>query len=304
MRIRIFTFLVLVTLSLEARAQAIWELLAEGPKTTSEKLQTPQDFRIIFLGTAGPQMPLGEKTRSGPSQLLVVDQDVLMIDCGPGATTQLARSGIDPWRVGYLLFTHIHHYDHISDYPALAFTKWLMGASRGIIEPLYVFGPKGTGSLTKRLFEEVYGPEIADRSRRRPWMGLKVKEVEDGVIWQASKWRVRAVHVPHGPNAFAYRVEAGEKAVVVSGDIGPLQPVGGPLWKGLIDLAQGADILIIDALHPRQEQIAHVAQEAGVKTLVLSHFQGGQEIERIRNSISKSYKGKVIVAQDLMTLRP
>jgi ribonuclease BN (tRNA processing enzyme) len=135
-------------------------------------------------------------------------------------------------------------------------------------------------------------------------MGLKVKEVEDGVIWQASKWRVRAVHVPHGPNAFAYRVEAGEKAVVVSGDIGPLQPVGGPLWKGLIDLAQGADILIIDALHPRQEQIAHVVQEAGVKTLVLSHFQGGQEIERIRNSISKSYKGKVIVAQDLMTLRP
>lgn len=283
---------------------AIWEFLREEPAISETTKVSPREFKVIFLGTAGPQMPRGEGTRSGPAQLVVIDDDVLMIDAGPGATVQLARTGIEPWRVRYLFFTHIHHYDHVSDYDALAFTKWLTGASRGVIEPLYVFGPEGLGDFTKTLFEDLYGREIRNRSQRRPWMGLKVKEIDDGVIWRTSKWQIEARHVPHSPNAFAYRVEAGGKSIVISGDIGPVKPVGGALWRGVVEIAKNADLFVIDALHPTPQQIATVANEAKVKRLVLSHFQERQRPDRIVTEIARLYKGSIIIAEDLKILRP
>ena len=89
--------------------------------------------------------------------------------------------------------------------------------------------------------------------------------------------------------AFAYRFDAADRSIVISGDTAPSDE--------LIALARGADVLVHEAMFPagvdrlvatvpnaatlKQSILSHhtsaedagrVAQAAGVKTLVLSHF--------------------------------
>ena len=121
---------------------------------------------------------------------------------------------------------------------------------------------------------------------------------------EAANYKVAAVHVPHGPNSFAYKVEAGGKSIVISGDVGPLRGATRESWRGLIKLAENADLLIMDALHPTPEQIGTVAREAQVKKLVLSHLEGRQHVTNIVKEIKGTYRGEVVVGEDLQTIQP
>ncbi len=101
-------------------------------------------------------------------------------------------------------------------------------------------------------------------------------------------------------------------------------------------LAQGADVLVHEALygpaleayvrdriakgvpirfddymahmkidHSPVEEVGRIAQEAGVKTLVLSHLTPGIDgiaYETWRDSAAKRFKGEIAVARDLMVL--
>ena len=103
--------------------------------------------------------------------------------------------------------------------------------------------------------------------------------------------KVTAALVDHPPieNAFAYRFDAPDRSIVISGDT--------EVSKNLIALAKGADVLVHEALwlpavdrivakvpnattlkqhiidsHTSVEDCGRVAAAAGVKTLVLSHL--------------------------------
>ncbi len=105
---------------------------------------------------------------------------------------------------------------------------------------------------------------------------------------------VTAALVDHPPvrPAFAYRFDCPDRSIVISGDTRPSQ--------NLVRLAQGADILVHEVMylpalekvieaesnakslrehllasHTTTEQVGRIATEAGVKTLVLSHFVPG-----------------------------
>jgi ribonuclease BN (tRNA processing enzyme) len=56
--------------------------------------------------------------------------------------------------------------------------------------------------------------------------------------------------------------------------------------------------------HTPTEEVGRIAQEAGVKTLVLSHLAPGERVsdERWRDAAAKNFKGKIIVARDLMVI--
>jgi ribonuclease BN (tRNA processing enzyme) len=57
--------------------------------------------------------------------------------------------------------------------------------------------------------------------------------------------------------------------------------------------------------HSPVEEVGRIAQEAGVKTLVLSHLTPAVDTisdEIWRAPVAKHFKGEIIVAQDLMVL--
>jgi ribonuclease BN (tRNA processing enzyme) len=144
-------------------------------------------------------------------------------------------------------------------------------------------------------------------------------------VFERDGLRVSAARVRHPPitHAYAYRFDAPDRAIVISGDT--------TYSPELIALAKGADVLVHEVMHlggldrllsrnpnaptlrkhlidshTTTEQLGHVAAEAGVKTLVLSHFVPGDDssitdamwIEDVR----KNFSGEIVVGRDLMTI--
>ena len=140
-------------------------------------------------------------------------------------------------------------------------------------------------------------------------------------VMEDERVRVTAVLVPHGPvyPSFAFRFDTDAGSVVFSGDTRKTDNV--------VDLAQGADILVHEALdldyyhstgasdaqishletsHTPTTQAGAVAESAGVKTLVLSHLAPGSaglvpDSKWIKDARS-TFTGRVVRAHELQTI--
>ena len=137
--------------------------------------------------------------------------------------------------------------------------------------------------------------------------------------------RVTAALVDHPPvvPAFAYRFDTRDRSIVISGDTAPSQ--------NLVKLAGGAEVLVHSVMYPpaidrlvarvpnaaalkasilahqtSAEDAGRVAQQAGVKTLVLSHFVPPDDPEVTdtmwRDAASRHFRGTVIVGRDLLEI--
>ena len=130
---------------------------------------------------------------------------------------------------------------------------------------------------------------------------------EPAAIFRSGDLAVSAVRVIHGQvPALAWRVELGGKVIVFSGDTSGEGP-------GLARLAANADLFIAHnavpegasgierSLHMPPSVIGQIAQEAGVKSLALSHRMLrtlGKE-EQTQTEIRKRYSGPMAFANDL-----
>ncbi len=125
--------------------------------------------------------------------------------------------------------------------------------------------------------------------------------------------------------SFAFRFDTADGSLVISGDTGP--DTSGNLQK----LAKGADVLVHEVLddlyvkaafgddpkngpepelyrhmvtaHTSSTKVGNVAEQCGVKTLVLSHIApGNANTERLYANASQGFSGKVIVGEDLFSI--
>ncbi len=251
-----------------------------------------QPLRMVLLGTGTPDP---RPHRGGSSTYVAVGGAGLVFDLGPGATRNLAAAGIDLLSIGHVFFTHLH-FDHTTDYPHFALSRWDQGAGRG--DDLKVYGPRPLRRTTERLFghDGAFGPDLVARTnhpmslqafrnrggllpRLRP--RIQVRELEIGDVVTADGWTVRVGHAQHAQpylRSLAYRLDAEAGSVVISGDTRPLPEV--------VELARGAHTLVhmamhVDAARERWPDIytacttargaGEIAAAAGVKRLVLVH---------------------------------
>jgi len=279
---------------------------------------------LTLLGTGTPT-PLTH--RAGSSYLITLEDEMLMVDCGPGAVRRLLRKGISPAQITSLFLTHLH-YDHCVDYAYLVLNRWDQGA--GQIPELQVYGPEQTARMTNLLFSEtgVFAPDLAGRTRHpgsefiyemrggtlpRQRPDPVVTEVADGVIVEQANWQVTVTEVIHCQPyliCLAYRLDTPTQSIVFGGDTGPLDK--------FTKLAEGADVLIhmchfINGVvtDPRLTSCcsghldaARTARDAGVKTLVLVHITEQLEQpgirERVLHEVGQIFTGTVIFGQDLL----
>lgn len=249
------------------------------------------DLSVLFLGTGGG--PWARLNRYMVSQLVVVDGEPLLFDCGAGATYQMRRAGIEPNSVRHLFLSH-HHSDHLMDLAQFPLTAWIMGTSA----PLRIFGPQGTERIVDLLFgrEGVYRDDLRARTEgqgartvnaRRlgkplEWPEIVARDlVGNGLCFDTPTWRVTAARVPHAQphlESLAYRIDSRSGSVVITGDVTPSDEV--------VALASGADLLVhecslfddtlaeygTDSYHSGPRGAARIAQKAGVGHLALTHF--------------------------------
>jgi ribonuclease Z len=294
-------------------------------------------MKVKILGS-GSALP--DPVRGNPSQAVLVDDEVLLFDCGERTTVNLVSAGVNPMDIDHLFLTHLH-WDHIVDLNYLLMTVWYCGRS----EALNVYGPPGTRDMTEAMLEahamDLRSRKALNDSLVNPQVGecfqpgpvLNVKGLESGVVLDTENYTVKAGLVRHidllgfHRSSWGFRVESEYGTVALSGDTEPCQEI--------VDLAQGADLLIYECTflddtlasremrgHSGPSGAGRVAHAAGVKRLVLNHLgpfdsspaavemasmyygkrRGPEVWSEIIRETARFYDGPIVLGEDTMEI--
>lgn len=278
--------------------------------------------RLILLGTGGGPRP--RAANSAASQVILANGSAYVVDCGDGVARQLAMAGVPLPALRHVFVTH-QHSDHNADYGNLILLAW----AAGLRTRVDTWGPPPLVRMTKLVFdlhEYDIRTRIADEGRVPLEPLVHAHELTaGGVVLQDANVKVTAALVKHPPivPAFGYRFDAADRSIVISGDTA--------VSDNLIKLAQGADVLVHEAMmpagvdrlvskvtnapalkasilshHTSAEDAGRVAQAAGVKTLVLSHFVPADDPaitdQMWLDAARLHFRGRVIVGKDLMEI--
>ena len=273
--------------------------------------------KLILLGTGGGPRP--RKASSGSAHVIVSSGVAYVIDCGDGVARQLAFAGVPFPSVRHIFITH-QHSDHTADYGNLILLAWTAGLSSRVD----TWGPPPLARMTQ-LFFEMNASDIDIRvanEGRTPLAPLvHVHELrEGGAVTADGNVTVTAALVDHPPvvPAFAYRFDARDarssspatrrrretcEARQRRGRPGPFGDVSAsdrPPGRPIPNAARLKTSIL--AHQTSAEDAGRIAQEAGVKTLVLSHFVPPDNPEVTdamwRDAASRHFRGTVIVGHD------
>ncbi|HXQ11752.1 MAG TPA: MBL fold metallo-hydrolase [Caulobacteraceae bacterium] len=290
-------------------------------------LKAAQGTKLVLLGTGGGPVP--GRLRRMTSHLMLCNGAAYVLDCGLGVTNQFARTGTTFKAVRAIFITH-HHPDHNIEYGPFLVIGWV----RGLLQSVRAFGPPPLSQMTEDFLrsQKVTIDFWAEDFQTPP---LEMIEVHDlptaGPVMQDENVKVTSVLVQHPlvTPAYGYRFDFHDRSIAFSGDTVPLDAVA--------QMAKGADVLVHEAInfvaveaserrlleqgllpasieavmhhmhddHSPAEEVGRIAQEAGVRTLVLSHLSPGDASVSDadwRAAAAQFFKGEIIVGHDLMVI--
>jgi ribonuclease BN (tRNA processing enzyme) len=301
-----------------AQAAAAWAIASVPEICSAQDVRT----RLILLGTGGGPRPT--KARAAPGQVIVSHGLAYVIDCGDGVPRQLAMADVPLSSLRHIFITH-QHSDHNADYGNLILLAW----TAGLRTRVDTWGPPPLNRMTRLFFElNKYDIDVRTSNERRIPLAplVHVHELRTaGEVMRDDHVRVTSALVDHPPvvPAFGYRFDAPDRSIVISGDTAPSESV--------VKLARGADVLVHSVMYPAAidrlvsrvpnaaalkasilahqtsaEQAGRVAQAAGVKTLVLSHFvppDDPQITDQMWGDAARiHFQGQIIVGRDLLEI--
>ena len=292
---------------------------------------------LVVLGTAS-QVPTRHRNHNG--YLLLWDGEGLLFDPGEGTQRQLLHAGVSASTVTRVCITHFHGdhclglpgivqrinldrppHPYTVHYPASgqAYFERLRHASAFhetvelLADPIAGPGPLATGDAPFELRAvrlshpvESFGYRLSEPDGRRLLPErLAARGVRGPLVGELQ--RTGAVTAPDGSRVALDEVSAlrpGQSAAFV---------MDTRLCEGVAELAQVVDLLVIEATfleadarlaeeygHLTAAQAARAAAEAGVRTLVLSHFsQRYPDLDGHLAEARRHFDGELVVAQDL-----
>jgi ribonuclease Z len=268
-------------------------------------------MRVTLLGTGSPRPSVD---RNGPAVLVEVGGKYLLVDAGRGVVQRLQQLDIRISDIHQVFLTHLHS-DHISALDDIWLTGWIYQRSL----PLNIYGPKGAKSFVDYL-SQAYSHDVQLRNQYSgldPNSGVVVAyDIKPGVIYSENGVKVTAFLVDHKPvdPAYGYRIDFGERSVVISGDT--------TYSQSLVDHSVGIDLLVHEIMsvkseilekNPRLQKIQryHTSPEQLVKVLngvkpraaVLTHvIIVGTTEDDVLQQVNNGYKGELYMGEDLMSV--
>lgn len=314
--------------------------LAGRSRVAAQAATPPSGTRLVLLGTQGG--PNYTATRGEQANVLLVDGQPYLADCGYGTLAALKKAGVNHREIAQVFITHLHD-DHTADLAALLIRQW----TDGRVVPTTVIGPYGTARMVEAVIafgEANAAIRLVDEARSvKPAEMFKGRDIAatpaPAEVYRDERLTVRAVENTHYPaeskqkmpyRSVAYRFDARGRSIVISGDTG--------YSTGLVALAKGADVLVCEAMdvaamrkafdgmvargmyadnpegvwrhivaaHTPLEDAGRMAAEAGVRTLVLTHIIPGAldplPDENYLAPVRKTFRGAVVVGRDQLVL--
>jgi ribonuclease Z len=295
-------------------------------------------MRIIFLGTGG-SIPTRE--RGSPAIAIMRKREVILFDCGEGTQHRMAAAHVSFNRPTRIFVTHLHG-DHVLGLPGLLQTMSLLEREM----PLQIYGPRGLASFVGAFTSILGAPtfpleinELVEEGVAYSGPEYRVEAVRadhDGESWSYGLFenprpgrfhpdRARMLGIPMGP--LWRRLQYGERVILDDGRvIEPDEVVDPPREgrriiysgdtrpnRGLIGLAEGADILIHEATfddglaerayrdgHSTARQAAEVALAAGARALILIHISSRYPDASILLEQARAVFPNTMIAADMM----
>ena len=212
----------------------------------------------------------------------------ILLDLGSGALGALHRH-VDPLTIDAVFISHLHadHFFDLSGYYVMR--KY---HPTGPQPRIPVWGPRSTRSRVAKAYGLPKDPGMTEEFL---FHRIRKKPITVG------PFTITARRMDHPIEAFAFRVEYGDRVLVYSGDTARCD--------ALVELATGANLLLAEAafrddednpphIHMTGSEAAGVAQEAGTELLVLTHIPPWHEKRRAIDEAYGHFDGRVLLAAE------
>jgi ribonuclease Z len=279
----------------------------DAPRRTPElrQKQNPllalDQISVVLCGTG---VPIPDRDRASACTAVFVAGQFFLVDVGPSSARNVGAFGLPLSRLTAVLLTHFHS-DHIGDLGEINTQSWMAGRDL----PLPVYGPPGVDQVVDG-FVRAYTLDRGYRIATAPILSARAWSMEphpvsvygstlnqgEGTVLEHNGLKIIAFTVDHAPvvPAYGYRFDYRGRSVVISGDTAKS--------VNLIRAASGADLLIHEAeakhmirivqqvadeqddallkqtlagiqrYHSSPVDAAEVANQAGVKLLIMTHL--------------------------------
>ena len=297
--ILVILLLGLVLIMREQASLFLFGKVIESRMATS--LQAPDLVDGLHVGLCGAGSPLPDPDRSAPCTIVIAGEDMFLFDVG--SSHNIGAMGFITGMLDSVFLTHFHS-DHIGDLGEVMLQRWVAGNHTS---PLPVYGPAGVTRVVDG-FNMAYGLDSDYRTAHHgdaivPTSGkggtawrIDVSGDELVTVTEKDDLRISAFLVDHAPvlPAIGYRIEYKDRSIVISGDT--------VRSDNLIRHARGVDLLVHEGMsmelvelaeekaklvgqktmekiffdirdyHTSPEDVAKLADEAGVRYLAFNHI--------------------------------
>lgn len=238
-------------------------------------------MRLTVIGGGGGYPGAGR-----PCGGYVIDTDgfALLIDPGYGVATALSAKSSPAFDT--VLVSHAHP-DHCADLnPILRARAWGPRAQPA----LPVYAPLGALDAVLALDR----PEVVEGS-------YELRDLEAGIEVTIGPFTVLTAMLPHPRLNLGFRIGAGGRSMVYTGDCGPSDD--------LVRLAAGADLLLAEASYEEDvpaelvgslssaADVGREAAAAGVRHLALTHLMPESDPARSAAAAARAFSGSINIAR-------
>ncbi len=274
---------------------------------------------LIAIGTGGTY---ANPNRAGPCLAVGLADEIVLVDAGRDSAAALRRARIPVSQPRTVYLTNLLPENTLGLFDLLL-SGWLDGREG----PLELVGPAGTRAFASRLMK-AHAPELRLEAEA---LGLETdgarlvaREIGSGSDGVRGTISVESLELPGGPApTLAYRFEGGGRALVTA-------PVG---WgrEVLVGFARDAQLLVRDAafvpgpelieelqidvdparlrreadLQTPIEEVGDVAQQAGVRSLVLVRLRPPPVYDlQITGVVGKRFDGRIVIPEDGEEITP
>lgn len=276
----------------------------------TEKIQA-EEMRVVALGSG--LLSTGME-QSAPCFLVELGNgDNFLFDVGSQCHNRIAAQKI-PYDYIDKIFLSRLHVNNFADLPSF----WLGGTVMNRLTPLRIWGPSGTTKElgTQYIMDQMFAMYEWDRATRggvidARGMVLDVTQfdhrVTNQVIYNNNGVVIRSFPVTEGlAGSVSYGLEWNGLKFTYSGSARASQA-----W---IDYAKGTDVAVHESwlstkeeapsqYHASPEVFGEVMAEVQPRVAMAFHFNNDAEnAPAVRQSISRSYKGGLVLATDFLTV--
>lgn len=222
----------------------------------------------------------------------------ILLDAGIGAFSKLALR-FDCAQLDAIVISHMHS-DHFFDLVPFRYT--LKYGHRPLERRLPLWLPPNGRERLDALRRAVSVDAAADFFETV----FEVGEYDPNAALLVGDVTLRFRRTRHYVEAYAVRAECNGASMTYSADTAPCDAV--------VELARGSSIFLCEAGfgldreeaaqrgHCNAEEAGEMAERAGARRLVLTHYPGGFEPQALVDAAKRRFSGEVIAAHDGLTL--